>query len=108
MSAAAMLVGAVFVFGRDDPNPCEVLSERQLMASVSDHGTAGGRPLLEAVTFALTRAGVEADIGIGDLDPVVRGDRNVVHVGVRGYWIVLATAPGGYVTVTEPRSCSIL
>jgi hypothetical protein len=109
VAAISVVVIIVLVVQRRDSNPCAVLAERQLFDGVSDYDTTGGRPLLDAVKVALTKAGIQAaDVEASDLDPVVRGDGNVVHVGVKGYWIMLGEAPGGYVTVTGPRLCSKL
>jgi hypothetical protein len=41
-----------------------------------------------------------------DLWPVIRGGGNAVHVGVGGYWLMLADVQDGYVAVGRPRPCS--
>lgn len=108
-TVVVLAVAVLLVVQRHDSNPCAVLAERQLIGGLSDYDTTGGRPLLDAVKVAFTKAGMEAeDIEASDLDPVVDGGGNVTYVGVKGYWIMLADAPGGSVTVAGPRPCSTL
>jgi hypothetical protein len=67
------------------------------------HETVGA-----AARAALVDAGVWPYGAGGDPDIVLRSDGNVVHVGIDGYWIMLASVPDGFVVVNPPRPCSVL
>ena len=62
----------------------------------------------EAVEAAFAQANMPREVVASDLAPVVRGSGNVVHVGVDGYWLMLASVQGGYVGVGGPKPCSEL
>jgi len=108
-SIAALLVAVATVVVTQRPHGCEVLDRAGLFDSVSDidgsnpHGT-----LRAAVHAAFVEAGMPREVEASDLDIVIRGDENLVHVGSDGYWIMLATVPGGFVIDEPPRSCSVL
>lgn len=108
------LVGAIGVAGwffvlHRGSNPCDVLAEHDLIDVVSDFDSSNARPSMEsAVQLAFSQAGMPRQINSSDLDPVVKGSGNVVHVGADGYWIMLATVTNGFVVVDGPRPCSTL
>lgn len=109
VALAVVLLAAILalVVVRHDPNPCSVLAERRLFTAISDVG-GHGRPLVEAVSASLRRAGLSGDLSASDLDPIIRSEGNLVHVGVRGYFVELAEVSGGYVPVSAPRLCSTM
>jgi hypothetical protein len=116
-------VGAVVLIERS--GSCDVLAERALFDSMSDFDASGGSPTMEkAVEDAFAEAGMPRQVDPTDLDPIIHGHPggNLIHVGVDGYWIVLATVQrgdggawgtpvateDGFVPVERPRPCSIL
>jgi hypothetical protein len=109
ISAVAAISASVVVLAAQRSLGCEVLARADLVDSVMDfddshpHVTVGA-----AARAALVDAGVRNDGEGGDPDIVVRGDGNVVHVGIDGYWIMLASVPDGFVVVEPPRPCSVL
>ena len=95
----------------DRSGPCDVLAERDLFDSISDFDESGAKPTMEeAVEAALAEAGVPHQVDATDLDPIIRTDGNLVHVGVDGYWVMLATVQDGdgFVSIERPRPCSVL
>jgi hypothetical protein len=104
----AVTLAAIVVVRRGD-NPCDVLTERDLFDSISDvPAETVHRSLVDAVEAAFATAELPRALSDEDLDPVVAGDGNAVHVGVDGYWVMLARVPGGFAVVVPPRPCSIL
>lgn len=110
-------VGALIVVGIgllvDRSDSCDVLRERDLFDSISDFDESGAKPTIEeAVEAAFADAGMPRQVDVTDLDPIIRAhpDGNVIHVGVEGYWVMLATTQDGdgFVSVERPRPCSIL
>jgi hypothetical protein len=80
---------------------------------MSDFDESDPKPTIEAaVEDAFTDAGMPRQVDTTDLDPIVRGDGggNLIHVGVDGYWVMLATVHdgNGIVWVEGPRPCSVL
>jgi len=112
-----IIVGALAAGGvallMDRSGPCDALAERDLFDSMSDFDESGAkRTMGEAVEAAFAEAGTPRQVDAKDLDPIIRGDAdgNLVHVGVDGYWVVLATVQdgGAFVSVERPRPCSVL
>jgi hypothetical protein len=92
---------------------CDVLAERDLFDSMSDFDESDPkRTMEEAVEDAFAEAGMPRQVDATDLDPIIRGqaDGNLVHFGVDGFWVVLATVQDGdgFAWVERPRSCSML
>lgn len=111
MVVAAISVAAAggVIWAQGGGNPCDVLAERHLLDSITLHGIGGLRPSMEeAAEVAFADAGMAQEIVPADLDPVVHGRGNVVHVGVQGYWVMLARVGEGYLPVDPPRPCSAL
>jgi hypothetical protein len=78
-----------------------------------DFHESGAKPTMEAAAeAAFAEAGMPRQVDATELDPIIRGhaDGNLVHVGVGGYWVVLAAVQDGdgFVSVERPRPCSIL
>jgi hypothetical protein len=112
ITVAALAAGGVAVLA-DRSNPCDVLRERDLFDSVSDFDESRAKPTMErAVEDAFADAGMPRHVGAADLDPVIRAqpDGNLIHIGVDGYWVELATVQDGdgFVSVERPRPCSVL
>lgn len=114
---ALVVVGALAAGGvallMDRSGPCHVLAERDLLDVVMDFDESGARPTMEeAVEPAFAEAEMPRQVDATDLDPIIRAhpDGNLIHVGVDGYWVVLATAQDGdgFVPVERPRPCSML
>ena len=108
---ALTAVGIALLVNRSDP--CDVLRERELFDSMSDFDESDPkRTIEEAVEDAFADAGRPREVDASDLDPIIHGDGdgNLVHVGVDGYWVMLATVQSGdgFVWVERPRPCSIL
>jgi hypothetical protein len=108
---ALAAVGAALLIDRS--GPCDALAERDLFDAISDFDESGAkRTMEEAVEAAFAEAGTPRQVDASDLDPIIRGDAdgNLIHVGVEGYWVVLATVQDGdgFVSVERPRPCSIL
>lgn len=94
----------------DRSGPCDALAERDLFDSMSDFDESGAKRTMDAVEAAFAEAGTPHQVDATDLDPIIRGDGNLLHVGVNGYWVVLATVQDGdgFVSVERPRPCSVL
>jgi hypothetical protein len=112
IAVAALAAGGVAVL-MDRSNPCDVLRERDLFDSLADFDESDPKPTMEmAVEDAFTEAGMPRHVEAGDLDPIILADPdgNLVHIGVDGYWVELATVQegDGFVWVERPRPCSIL
>jgi hypothetical protein len=108
LSALAILIVVALVTRAED-NPCDVVAERDLFDSISDVNDRGDEPTLEAaVEAAFARADMPREVEASDLAPVVRGSGNVIHVGIGGYWLMLASVEDGYVAVSVPKQCSVL
>lgn len=108
LSIAAGLAAAVVVLTAERSHGCEALARADLFDSVSDIDESNPHETLEAaVREAFVEAGMPRDVDESDLDIVIRGDDNLVHVGSDGYWIMLATVPGGFVVDELPRPCSL-
>ena len=109
VAAVAAISASVVVVAAERSHGCEVLARADLFDQVMDfdashpHETIGA-----AARAAMVDAGVWNDPEGGDPDIVVRGDGNLVHVGIDGYWIMLASVPDGFVVETPPRPCSVL
>jgi hypothetical protein len=78
-----------------------------------DFDESDPKPTMEiAVEDAFADAGMPRRVDASDLDPIVHADPegNLVHIGVDGYWVELATVQegDGFVWVERPRPCSIL
>ena len=109
LSIAAVLVAAVVVVTAERPHGCEALARADLFDSVSDIDESNPHETLEAaVQAAFVEAGMPRDVDESDLDIVIRGDDNLVHVGSDGYWIMLATVPDGFVVDEPPRPCGVV
>ena len=109
LSIAAVLVAAAVVLTADRSHGCEALARADLFDSISDVDESSPHQTLEAaVQAAFVEAGMPRDVDESDLDIVVRGDDNLVHVGSDGYWIMLASVPDGFVVAELPRPCSVL
>jgi hypothetical protein len=123
--AALALAAVVAVVLVDRGGACEVLAERDLFDVVMDFDASGGKPTIEeAVEVAFAEAGMPRQVSVIDLDPIVlpHPDGNLIHVGVDGYWISLATVQrgeggafgtprateDGFVPIEPPRPCSLL
>ena len=108
-SIAAALVAAVVVLTTERSHGCEALARADLFDSVSDIDGSNPHETLEAaVQAAFVEVGMPRDVAQSDLDIVIRGDDNLVHVGSDGYWIMLASVPDGFVVDEPPRPCSVL
>jgi len=109
LSIAAVLVAAVVVVTAERPHGCEALARADLFDSVSDIDESNPHETLEAaVQAAFVEAGMPRDVNESDLDIVIRGDDNLVHVGSDGYWIMLATVPDGFVVDEPLRPCGVV
>jgi hypothetical protein len=121
--AVGVVAGSAVLIAR--PGPCDVLAERGLFDVVMDFDASGGKPTIEqAVEAAFAEAGMPRQVSVIDLDPIVlpHPDGNMIHVGVDGYWISLATVQrgeggafgtphateDGFVPLDPPRRCSVL
>lgn len=112
IAVGALAAGAVAVL-MDRSNPCDVLHERDLFDQVMDFDESDPKPTMEkAVEDAFADAGMAREVEAADLDPIVRAhpDGNLIHIGVDGYWVELATGQDGdgFVWVERPRPCSML
>jgi hypothetical protein len=108
-SIVVALGAAVWFTVLRESNPCTILAERELFDTISDFDDSDPQPTMEeAVELAFVWAGTPREVDASDLDSVIVGDDNVVHVGTDGSWIMLASVPDGYVPVEYPRPCSIL
>jgi hypothetical protein len=110
-------VGALAVAGAvalvDRSASCDVLADRDLFDVIMDFDESDPKPTMEeAAEAAFVEAGMPRDVEAADLDPIVRAhpDGNLVHLGVDGYWVELASTQDGdgFVWVERPRPCSIL
>jgi hypothetical protein len=111
LTAVGALAAVGVILFMDRSGSCDVLAERDLFDSMSDFDESDPKPTIEeAVKDAFADAGTPRQVDATDLDPIVRGDGNLIHVGVDGSWVMLATVqdPDGYVWVERPRPCSIL
>ena len=109
LSIAAVLMAAVVVLTAERSHGCEALTRADLFDSVSDIDESDPRETLEAaVQAAFVEAGMPRDMDESDLEIVIRGDDNLVHVGSDGYWIMLASVPNGFVVDEPPRPCGVL
>jgi hypothetical protein len=111
VAVGALAAGGVAVL-MDRSNPCDVLRERDLFDSVSDFDESDPKPTMEeAVEDAFADAGMAREVEAADLDPIIHAhpDGNLIHIGVDGYWVELATVQDGdgFVWVERPRPCSI-
>jgi hypothetical protein len=111
------VVGAVAAAGVvlliDRSGSCDVLAKRDLFDVMMDFDESDPKPTLEeAVEDAFADAGTPRQVDAADLDPIIRAhpSGNLIHVGIDGYWVELATVQDGdgYVWVERPRPCSIL
>lgn len=113
IAVGALAAGGVALL-KDRSGPCDALAERDLFDVIMDFDeSAAKRTMEEAVEGAFAEAGTPRQVDATDLDPIIRGDADdgkLVHVGVDGYWVVLATVHDGgdFVSVERPRPCSIL
>jgi hypothetical protein len=110
VGALAVAGGVVFV---DRSGSCDVLADRDLFDVIMDFDESDPKPtMVEAVEDAFADAGTPRQVDPSDLDPIVRAhsDGNLIHLGVDGYWVVLATIQDGdgFVWADRPRPCSIL
>ena len=120
---ALAAVGAALVVERS--GACDVLAESDLVDVAIDFDASGRSPTMEeAVEDAFAEARMPHQVDLTDLDPIIHGhpDGNLIHVGVDGYWVVLATVQrgeggawgtpmateDGFVPVERPRPCSSL
>jgi hypothetical protein len=108
---AIAAVGAVVLMNRS--GSCDVLTKRDLFDSVSDLDESDPkRTIEEATEDAFADAGTPRQVDAADLDPIIRANPtgNLIHVGIDGDWVALATVQDGdgYVWVERPRPCSIL
>jgi hypothetical protein len=108
---ALVTVGVVLLIDRS--GSCDVLAERDLFDSMSDFDESDPKQTIEeAVEDAFADAGTPREVDASDLNPIVHGfgDGNLVHVGVDGHWVMLATVQSGdgFAWVERPRSCSVL
>ena len=109
LSIAAVFVAAVVVLTVERSHGCEALARADLFDSVSDVDESSPHETLEAaIQAAFVEAGMPRDVDKSDLDIVIPGDANLVHVGSDGYWIMLAAVPDGFVVDEPPRPCSVL
>jgi hypothetical protein len=111
LAAAGALVAVGMVLLTERSTSCDVLTERDLFDSMSDFDASDPKPTIEeAVEDAFADAGTPRAVDASDLDPIIRGDGNLIHVGIDGSWVVLATVPSGdgFVWVERPRPCSTL
>ena len=113
LTAVGALAAAGVVMLIDRSGPCEVLAERDLFDSMSDFDESDPKRTMEdAVEDAFADDGSPRQVDATDLDPIIRGDfdGNLIHVGVDGFWVMLATVSDGdgFVWVERPRPCSIL
>jgi hypothetical protein len=110
IAIGAIAAGGVVLL-TDRSGTCDVLAERDLFDSVSDIDESGTKRTMEdAVEAAFAEAGMPHQVDATDFDPIIRGDGNLVHIGVDGYWVMLATLHDGdgFVSVERPRPCSDL
>ena len=112
IAVGALAAGGVAVL-MDRSNPCDVLRERDLFDSVSDFDESDPKPTMEkAVEDAFADAGIAREVEPADLDPIIHAhpDGNLIHIGVDGHWVELASVQDGdgIVWVERPRPCSIL
>jgi hypothetical protein len=112
-TAAGALVAVGVVLLTDRSASCEVLAERDLFDSMSDFDESDPKSTIEeAVEDAFADAGTPRQVEAMDLDPIIRAhpDGNLIHVGIDGYWVMLATIQSGdgLVWVEPPRPCSTL
>ena len=110
VGATAAVGVALFV---ERSGSCDVLAERDLFDGMSDFDESDPkRTIEEAVEDAFADAGTPRQVNAADLDPIIYGDfdGNLIHVGIDGYWVMLATFQdgGGFVWVERPRPCSTL
>jgi hypothetical protein len=108
---AIATAGVVLLLDRSEA--CDALAERDLFDSMSDFDESGAKPTMqEAVEDGFAEAGTPRRVDATDLDPIIHAhpEGNLIHVGVDGYWVVLATVHDGdgFVSVERPRPCSIL
>jgi hypothetical protein len=118
---AYVAAGAALVVERS--GSCDVLADADLVDLALDFDASGGSPTIEeAVEDAFAEAGMPRHVDLADLDPIVHGHPkgNLIHVGVDGYWVVLATVQrgeggawgtplateDGFVPIERPRPCS--
>jgi hypothetical protein len=81
--------------------------------TLMDFDESDPKPTMEkAIEDAFADAGMARRVEAADLDPIIRAhpDGNLIHIGVDGYWVELATVQDGdgFVWVERPRPCSIL
>ncbi len=124
-AAVGALVAVGVVLLTDESGSFDILAERDLFDSMSDFDESDPKATIEeAVEDAFADAGTPRDVDATDLDPIIHGDGegNLVHVGVDGYWVMLATVQrgdggawgtplatkDGFVPVERPRPCPIL
>jgi hypothetical protein len=111
--AAGVLAAVGVALFMDRSGSCDVLAERDLFDSMSDFDESDPkRTIEEAVEDAFADAGTPRQVDATNLDPIIRGDfdGNLIHVGIDGFWVMLATVQDGdgFVWVERPRPCSIL
>jgi hypothetical protein len=97
----------------DRSGSCDVLAERDLFDVMMDFDESDPKGTIEeAVEDAFADAGTPRQVDTTDLDPIIRAhpSGNLIHVGIDGYWVMLATVQNGdgFVWVERPRPCSIL
>ena len=112
VTAVGVLAAVGVVLLIDRSGSCDVLGERDLFDVISDFDESGAKPTMEeAAEAAFAEAGMPRRVDATDLDPIFRAhpDGDLVHVGVDGYWVVLATVQdgGAFVSVERPRPCSV-
>ena len=110
VGALAAAGGALLI---DRSGSCDVLAERDLFDVIMDFDESGAKPTMEeAAETAFAEAGIPRRVDSTDFDPIIRAhpDGNLIHLGVDGYWVELATTQDGdgFVSVERPRPCSIL
>ena len=96
----------------DRSGSCDVLAERDLFDVIMDFDESGAKPTMEeAAEAAFAEAGIPRRVDATDFDPIIRAhpDGNLIHLGVDGYWVELATTQdgAGFVSVERPRPCSV-
>ena len=111
IAVALAAVGVALFTARS--GSCDVLAERDLFDSYSDFDQSDPKPTIEAaVEDAFADSGTPREVHAADLDPIIHAhpSGNLIHVGIDGYWVALATVQDGdgFVWVERPRPCSIL
>jgi hypothetical protein len=109
ISAVAAISASLVVLAAERSHGCEVLARADLFDSVSHVDDSNPHETVAAASrAALVEAGARGEGEGGDPDIVVHSDDNLVHVGIDGYWIMLASVPDGFVVVQPPQPCSEL